>query len=278
MHLEVVEDLSTAAFLSALRRFIGRRGYPSTLYSDNATNFIGARNELSAVYKMLQDAHGEIIRKCTADNISWKTIPPRSPHFGGLWEAAVKSAKFHTKRILQGASLTFQELNTIVIQIESVLNSRPITPLSENPSDFNALTPSHFIIGSPLACLPEPDITEVKSMSSLSRLQLLQWYFQTFWKRWSKEYLQSLQQRSKWKTSRKNFQAGDIVLIVDDNSPPLAWKLGRITQAHPGKDGIVRAATIKTSSGIIQRATIKLRRLPIHFERSASSQGGVDVQ
>ncbi|XP_055913226.1 uncharacterized protein LOC129946883 [Eupeodes corollae] len=281
VHLEVVDDLSTVAFLAALKRFIGRRGYPSTIYSDNATNFIGARNELSSVYKMLlsPNVQNEVIRTCAADNITWKTIPPRSPHFGGLWEAAVKSAKFHMKRILQDASLTFQELNTIIIQIESVLNSRPITPISDNPSDLYALTPGHFIIGCPLTCLPEPDVLEVKSINSLSRYQLLQWYFQMFWKRWSTEYLQNLQLRTKWKQSQSqnNLRIGDVVLIVEENSPPLKWKLGKIIEVQPGKDDIVRKATVKTSTGIIERASMKLRRLPIEIEETASPQGGEDV-
>ncbi|XP_055918507.1 uncharacterized protein LOC129950600 [Eupeodes corollae] len=261
VHLELVEDLTTHSFLAALKRFIGRRGLCSVIYSDNATNFIGARNQLHELYKMFMQNENreEIIKTCAADGIEWKTIPPRSPHFGGLWEAAVKSCKFHMKRTLQNSSLTYPELNTILIQIESILNSRPITPLSQNPNDIQALTPGHFLIGTPLTAAVEPQLHNC-NVNTLTRYQQLQWYFQQFWLRWSREYLQGLQIRAKW----------------NENLPPLKWRLGRVVQVHPGKDNVVRVVTLKTSTGEVQRAVTRIRRLPI--EEPESIQGGENVE
>ena len=272
VHLELVEDLSTQSFISALRRFIGRRGRCSIIYSDNGTNMIGARNELSELYETLQKQQNrdQIINMCANERIKWKTIPPRSPHFGGLWEAAVKSFKYHLKRILQNTSLTFPELNTLIIQIESILNSRPITSIPENANDPPALTPGHFIIGTALNSLPDPDLKSTSNINRLQRYQLLQWYFQQF-------YLQSLQVRPKWTTHGSPVQIGDVVILQDDNQPPLQWKLGRVINIHPGKDGVVRTVTLKTANGTLQRATAKIRRLPVDGAKSIQGADYVDI-
>ncbi|XP_037896968.1 uncharacterized protein LOC119642073 [Glossina fuscipes] len=114
-----------------------------------------------------------ILNECASRGIVWKTIPPRSPHFGGLWQAAVKSIKFHLKRILQDAKFNFFEFNPLLIQIEAVLNSRPITPAPESPNDEPAPTPVHFIIGSALKTVPVPDLRDVNNVSHLRRYQRL---------------------------------------------------------------------------------------------------------
>nr|XP_033199424.1 uncharacterized protein LOC117161785 [Bombus vancouverensis nearcticus] len=91
VHIELVDDLTSEAFIAALRRFIARRGYCSTIHSDNGTNFRGASNELRELHDLLQsDDHKEKVTAFLADKqIEWRFIPPHSPHFGGLWEVAV---------------------------------------------------------------------------------------------------------------------------------------------------------------------------------------------
>lgn len=147
VHLEVCSDLTSAAFIAALKRFIARRGCPANIYCDNATNFVGAKNELMELTELLDSAikQNEIIRMCSHKGIEFQFIPPRSPHFGGLWEAAVKSAKQLLRKLLHSATLTYEELCTVAAEIEAILNSRPMTPLSNNPNDFEALTPRHFL-------------------------------------------------------------------------------------------------------------------------------------
>jgi hypothetical protein len=235
VHVELVGDLTTESFLNALKRLISRRGMVSKLYSDNATNFIGSKNELQ---KRIQSDH----------NIEWHFIPPRSPHMGGLWEANIKCVKNHLKRVIGNANLTFEELYTVLTSIEAILNSRPLCPLSNDPNDLSYLTPGHFLVGEPLNAPAEFDLTDV-NIHRLSRWQHVERIRQHFWKRWSNEYLTTLQQRTRWITSKDKVpHVGSLVLIKETNAPPLQWKLGRITQLHPGPDKVVRVVSVKCNS------------------------------
>ncbi|XP_011171560.3 uncharacterized protein LOC105204206 [Solenopsis invicta] len=262
MHLELVSDLSSASFIAALRRFVGRRGCPQRLFCDNATNFVGAKNELSEMHFLIGDKKREISDKFFVPNrIQWKFIPPSSPHMGGLWEAGVKSCKFHLKQIIGATLLTFEKLNTILIQIEACLNSRPICQLPSTPEDLQPLTPSHFLIGEPLTSLPDNDFSSVQ-INRLDRWQLLQRITQDFWKRWSIEYLTSLQGKVKWRIEKSNLVINDSVLIQDNNLPPLKWKLGRVIEIHKGIDDKIRVVTLKTATGMYKRSITKLCKLP----------------
>ncbi|XP_071576010.1 uncharacterized protein [Temnothorax nylanderi] len=165
VHLELVSGLTTEEFIAALKRFFSRRGKANLMLSDNATNFVGARNELRELYDFVNtQAHKEgTTRWLSEQEVSWKFIPPRAPHFGGIWEAAVRSFKHHLYRISKNTLLTFEQFNTLIIEIEAVLNSRPLTPLSSEPDDLNVLTPSHFLIGGLLSSVPEVDFTDTPS-------------------------------------------------------------------------------------------------------------------
>lgn len=116
VHLELITSLSTEDFLLALKRFISRRGNPSVIYSDNGTNFVGARNQLNDLHHFFRSNNlSESINDFLSKNeISFKFIPPRSPHWGGLWEAAVKSTKHHLKRIIGETALTFEQFYTVL--------------------------------------------------------------------------------------------------------------------------------------------------------------------
>ena len=171
VHLELVTDLTSEAFIACLKRFIARRGLPSLIWSDNGTNFVGAKRELKELYQFLQtQATQESINHYLSDQkITWKFIPQHAPHFGGIWEAAVKSMKVHLRRILGEVKLTYEELSTLLAQIEASLNSRPLAPLANDDDGIEALTPGHFLIGRPLQALPDVSSTDVKSISLLKR-------------------------------------------------------------------------------------------------------------
>ena len=161
VHLELVSDCSTEAFLAALRRFTSRRGLCTVIQSDRGTNFMGAARELREMLAHLEDNHEVIRSTLLRDGIEWRFNPPAAPHFGGLWEAAVKSTKHHLRRVVGDQHLTFEEMTTLLSQIEACLNSRPLQAISDDPGDLNALTPGHFIIGEPLLSLPDPPIDDV---------------------------------------------------------------------------------------------------------------------
>ncbi|XP_066260793.1 uncharacterized protein [Euwallacea similis] len=262
LHLELVSDLSSESFLLAFRRFVARRGRPSHVYSDNGTNFVGANWELSELGSFLIKESRNLVDSCAREGVQWHFIPAQSPHFGGLWEAGVKSVKHHLKRVAGNANLTFEQLITLLAQIEAILNSRPLSPMSQDPNDLTPLSPAHFLIGRSTTELPDPDLQHVPAnrLSVFQRIQLIK---QHFWKRWSKEYISELQQRVKWKTQQQDVQEGVLVLVKEDNFPPSKWRMGRIVVVHPGRDGVNRVATIRTSSGLVKRSFSKICPLPV---------------
>ncbi|GBN52766.1 hypothetical protein AVEN_10892-1, partial [Araneus ventricosus] len=197
IHLETVSDLSSEAFIASLKRFIARRGKMAMIITDNATNFKGAKSELNRLFNLIRKPDESLANYLSSERINWKLIPPRSPNFGGLWEAGVKSFKYHLKRTIGLYKVTLEEFNTIIIQIEGILNSRPLSPLSSDINEYEVLTPAHFLIGRPITAIPEPEIINI-SDNKLSRWQQLTKFTQIIWKMWQREYLNHLQQRYKW--------------------------------------------------------------------------------
>ncbi|XP_031328450.1 uncharacterized protein LOC116159581 [Photinus pyralis] len=253
IHIELASDLSSDSFIAAFRRFTARRGRCSEIFSDQGTNFIGANRQF---IELAQQA-------ATKLNLNWNFNPPGAPHFNGLSEAGVKAVKTHLKRVIGTQILTYEELYTFLTQVEALLNSRPLCAISQDPNDLQALTPSHFLNLEPLnSVIPDPDLSHIK-LNRLNRWQLLQRMHHDFWKRWHLEYLHTLQQRSKWYNKTTNIRENALVLIKDEQKTPLFWPLGRIIEVHPGTDGVVRVATVKTSHGIYKRPVVKLCPLPI---------------
>lgn len=145
IHLEVVTEYTTEAFIAAYKRFSSRRGICATLQSDCGTNFVGADVALSQRFTSTSKELKELASLLTNDDTTWNFNPPSAPHFGGKWEAAVKSTKFNLLRVIGDTALTYEELTTVLVQVEAVLNSRPLCPLSDDISDYSALTPGHFL-------------------------------------------------------------------------------------------------------------------------------------
>lgn len=259
IHLEAVSDLSKDAFLMTLRRFISRRGKPVEIFCDNGRNFVAAAKELADFLKRNEE---DLSHFATQEKIIFKFSPAYAPHFGGIWEAGVKSAKFHLRRVIGDSHLTFEEILTLFAQIESILNSRPLYPLSSSPDDFLCLTPGHFLIGRPLTALPSPVLLDYKEIN-LQRYERLEKIRQHFWNRWQKEYISELQQRTKWKTNTAKLNIGDLVLLQEDYVSPLNWRLGRVARLFPGPDGISRVADINTTRGCVRRPLVRLCPLPV---------------
>ncbi|GFW79874.1 integrase catalytic domain-containing protein [Trichonephila clavipes] len=222
VHIEAVGDLTTDSFIAALRRFSARRGAPRHIYN-------------------------------------WHFIPPSSPHFGGIWESGIRSVKFHLKRVLGETILTFEELTTLLTQIEGLLNSRPLSYVNDSDIEcISTLTPSHFLTGDVLLSVPE----ELPSTSNhRDRWELLQNIKRGFWKKWSSEFISSLQPRKKWQDAQPNLKEDDIVLIKEEG-PSGTWPMARVLQVHPGNDGLVRVATVKTQDSVFKRPVHKLPIYP----------------
>ena len=270
IHLEVMSDLTTNCFMAAFRRFVSRRGKPHSVYSDNGKTFVRANKELKELHAFLQEqAQSERFNYFISEqNISWHFIPSRAPNFGGIWEAGVKSFKFHFKRVVGEAHLNLEDFNTILVQVESILNSRPLCPLSPCPDQLNPLTPAHFLVGRSLTALPDQDVTEIKA-NRLKRFTRLQQIIQHFWVRWKKEYLHELQVRCKWQVQPAlQLKPGVLVLVVEDFTPPLKWPMGKIELVHPGKDGIVRVVTVRMNNKLLKRPVSKICVMPINLSAS----------
>lgn len=256
IHLELVCDASTDTFIAALRRFIARRGRVTELISDNGTNFVGANNYLKSIYSQIEKDKSTIENEC---HIKWTFITPSAPHHGGIYEAAVKSVKYHLTRIIGNTSLTYDEYDTILCQTEALVNSRPLCALTDDPTNLNALTPGHFLLLRQPVALPDEQDFRPVAENRLTRWNHIQKMLQHFWDRWYAEYLSTLINRPKWINQGKNLKVGDIVIVKEDNVPPLRWKLGRIQEVRlSGQDKNVRTVIVRTKTGVYKRPITKI--------------------
>ncbi len=250
VHLDVCTSLSSEDFLATLTRFVARRGCPSDVYSDNGSNFVGAREELRELKQLFraQDTRRATSHFAQRNGITWHNIPPRAPHFGGLWEAAVRSMKTLLKKNCAPHPLRFDEIYTLLAEAESILNSRPLTEV---------LTAGHFLIGRPLRAFPEKD-PPTANISTLRRWRLISKLKQDLWNAWLKAYLATQHQRQKWIKRNNNLRVGDLVFVKDEVLKVKEWPLARILEVFPGDDGQVRAVKLKCHNREYTRAVQQL--------------------
>lgn len=258
VHIDVAHDLSTRAFLNVFTRFTSRRGPCSHLYSDNGTAFVGANRILQQDLAEWRNAYTQ--QQVANSGTQWHFITPAAPHQGGLWEAAVKSAKRHLRRVVGEQSMFFDSFYTLLARIEACLNSRPLIPLHDSFDDRLALSPADILTGRSFVAVPEPPVPDVPR-NRLKQYQHVQYLHEQFWRKWNDEYLATLQARNKWQRPADNLQINDIVVIRHENLPPTKWRLGRIIATHPGPDGLIRNVTIRHEKGTCDRAVQKVCRL-----------------
>lgn len=265
IHIEAVTDLSSDCFITAFQRFSSRRGVPANMYSDRGTNFVGAKRKLDEISQLIYSSnyHDTIKSYMARHSIEWHFNPPLTPHYGGLWERAVQSVKSLLNKTTHNLHVTYEELATLLTQIEAILNSRPICRMSmDDDIDFEALTPAHFLIGDTLYSVPDQDVGNIPE-NRLLRHQIIQQRAQRFWKLFHSQYIHELQQREKWQYKLPNFKIGDVVIIKDDNQPPLKWTYGKIENVVPDTSGIVRKVQVRVRDSTYERHVNKLCRLPI---------------
>lgn len=265
VHIELVSSCTCQDFLAALRRFTSRRGMVTDLYSDGGGNFVGCNNYLRELYEFLSNdsVQAALNSQTLQQGLTWHFQPANSPHMGALHETWVKGVKRHLHRVVGTRIQTYDEMHTLLCQIEAVINSRPLCALSADAADPLPLTPAHFLIGGPLTAIPDVPITD-SNPDRLPRWRWVQQCVQHFWTRWSREYLHEIQQRSKWYTDIGSpVRVGDIVVMCDDNLPPLKWKLARVHALHPGTDNKIRVVTLQSGKVLYKRAVAKVCKLPI---------------
>ena len=255
IHIEIAHSLDTSSFIQALRRFIARRGPVMEIRSDNGTNFVGAKKELEGLIN--QWNQNTIYAFLLQKQIKWVFNVPTASHHGGVWERSIRSVRKILSSVVQEQTLDDESLLTYMCEVENVVNSRPITCVSDDVKDPQPLTPNMLLHMKSDPSLP-PGQFEQTDMYSRKHWRRVQYLADLFWKRWIKEYLPLLQKRQKWAVPNRNFTAGDIVLIADHNLPRNAWNLGVIVETRTDKHGLVRSAKIKTSTSLLDRPITKL--------------------
>lgn len=255
LHLEVTSSLDTDSFILALRRFIARRGKPSQIFCDNWKSFKRADKELREALRSWNVAH--ISDTLTQEGIKWRFNPPGGPHMGGCWERLVSSVKRALRVVLGNQLVTDEVLSTVLTEVEFMLNSRPLTYVSNDAGDQEALTPNHLLLGRDSPSLP-PGVFSGEQLSLRRRWRRAQQLAEHFWKRWHKEYLPTLIKRGKWSREGRRIQVGDVVLVAENNTPRGRWPLARVVKVFPGSDGRVRTVKLKTKNGTYVRPVVKL--------------------
>jgi len=255
VHLEHASSLDTDSCINAIRRFIARRGPAAVIYSDNGTNLVGAEKELRLeIERWNQSAmHNSLLQM----GVDWKFNPPSGSHFGGVWERMIRSVRKVMFGLLQQQQIFLDDesLSTLFCEVESILNSRPITRMSEDVNDLEALTPNHLLL---MKSGPRvPGVFSKDDNYARHRWRQIQHLANVFWIRWSKEYLVTLQERQKWINPKVNVAVNDVVLVKDNNIRN-SWALGRVLQVSKDKKGLVRVVEVKTASSTLCRPIHKL--------------------
>jgi hypothetical protein len=247
--LELVDTLSSEGVISALRKFIARRGRPSVIYSDNALGFVGA-----AKFLMAADTK-KILDYAAVNKMTWRFNPPLSPWWGGFWERLIGLAKQLLRRILGKRVVHRGELEVLLVEVEECLNNRPLTYTSESVGDPIPLTPNHFIRWSGAVFVPEADLHDAAAARvAINKMQHLR---EALRSRFLKEYL-GLLRGNNLTRSTAQLQVGDVVLVERENTKRQDWPLGVIVEAMPGRDGVSRLFRLKTNNGVILRPAQRL--------------------
>lgn len=244
VHLEMAHSLSTDGFINAFRRFVARRGNVSFVRSDNGTNLTSGCKELRECLDNLNQE--KLCHWMTCRNLEWVFQPPSASHFGGAFEREIRCVRKVLNGILteQPLKLTDEQLNTLLCEVESILNCRPLTELSSDKDDLNALTPNHLLLLHAGATFP-PGLFSKDDSYAKRRWKQVQYLCEIFWSRFRREYLPLLQQRQKWFNNNYNLKENDLVLLTDQMLPRNQWSLGRIVKVYPDSEGNVRVVRVK---------------------------------
>ncbi|XP_055585136.1 uncharacterized protein LOC129737987 [Uranotaenia lowii] len=271
IHLEVAHSLSTVSCKFCIRRFIARRGAPAEIYTDNGTNFRGAANELQ---RQLNNINQRCAETFTNTNTKWYFNPPAAPHTGEVWERLVRSVKTALEAFHDIPRVPDDEtFETIILEAESMINSRPLTYIPLNGATDEALTPNHFLLGSSTGVKQTPKDSTSALECLRSSWNLAQHILDGFWRRWLREYLPTIARRTKWFNNTKPIEVGDLVFVADGKQRN-SWVRGKIIEVTLGKDKVARQAVVQTNSGKMRRAVGNLAVIDVVDECKDEIGGG----
>ena len=241
-------------------RMAARRGWPTKVLSDSGPNFVGADKVIKELVNQLD--HNQIQRMTSNHGVEWHFNPPLAPHFGGVFESIIKSAKRAISGVLKEADINDEELQTTFVGVESLMNSRPLTAVSEDPNDEPVLTPKHFRLGHMGGdfILEGVDATPFNPQRRWRRVQEL---IRHVWRRWMKEYLPHIGSRQKRFFPILNLKVGDIVMVIDPNAARREWKVGKIECTYLGRDDLVRVVDVRVGDKILRRPIARISPLEI---------------
>ena len=260
VHLEIVQDLTADTFLMAFRKFAGRRSLPTIMMSDNGSTYLSAASELRSLME------SPTVKEELGRSVSWRFIPKRAPWFGGFWERLIGLSKSAIKKVLGRRHVSLLTLETITVEVEATLNDRPLTFVSSELGDPEPLTPAHLLHGRRITCLPhqlvemdeliDPSYRETSQLQKKAKVQAA--ILRDFRKRWCHEYLTALREYHRASGNNKqSIREGDVVVVHDD-TPRATWRMAVVTDLIAGRDGLIRAAVIRTANGNTTRPITKL--------------------
>ena len=264
VHLELTESLDTESFLRAFRRFTARRGLPKLILSDNAKTFKSASIDIRKIVRSKA-----VLNYLANRNIEWRFIPERAAWFGSTYKRMVGSVKKCLRKVIGRSILRYDELNTLLIEVEGIVNSRPISYVYDDSEGVSyALTPAHLIYGRRITTVPSDTHFEIVStnQSLTRRAKHHRRLLEMFTKLWRRDYLLSLREgvtKNDKLSSKSQIKCGDIVLLLNEKTRRAFWRLARVEEILAGKDGVVRVAKIRVLSND-NRVTI-LRRSVKHL-------------
>lgn len=246
VHIEMLDDMTTDAFINGLRCFIAIRGAVREIRCDQGSNFIGAKNELQECLKQVNsDRLNTFLAEKQCDFIMHT---PHSSHTGGVWERQIRTIRnvLRSSASLSSGRMDDASLRTFFYEAMAIVNSRPLTV--DNISDPNSpepLTPNHLLTMKSKVTLPPPGKFIREDMYARKRWRQVQYLTEQFWSRWKREYLANISTRQKWHSSRRNLKVGDVVMEKADDLPRNEWRLARVIDTATDKDGLVRKVKIR---------------------------------
>ena len=245
-----LKDMSTPTLINALIKFHNLFPGLEVLYSDNGTNFKGASKEIKDAIKAWNN--DQVSDELLLKGIEWKWGPPHCPHFGGVWERLVRSAKRHLKFLFEKENLNLDTFETALTQVSAILNTRPLTQASTDINDMQTLCPANFIY--PYTITPS-STTILPPIPSRGDFLRAAWrdvrrLAEEFRQRWHQEYLQTLLPRTKWRKSAPKLHQGQMVLLVDEQ-PRDEWRIARILKCVLEDETHGRRYTVRTADNKI---------------------------